>query len=390
LLAPTLILLSALGPVAVRLTATGAADSGRRSGDAWAVSTAGSVIGAILAGFVLIPHLPLSRIILGAAVVLLILGAIGSWLSQRAVPVAQLAACAACVGLALQPQAKPKFAAYATESAYGRIAVLDNGARRYLLVNGTSQSIMENDGGESESQYVRSLEWTRALRPKAKDVLVVGLGAGLLPKALERRGMIADSVEIDPAIADAATKYFGYQPKGGLFVGDGRAAVELAQKKWDVAFLDAFGAESPPTHLFTQEYFESVRAKLTQDGVFAINIVSSVDGRDDRPWKAVYRTLKSVYPNVRAFVGNDPNEGLANVLLFASEGPLQAGPPASPERSKKEVALMLTRELTLSPRELDEAVLLTDDYAPLDSLMAGTSRRWRALLQKAMPELLLD
>ena len=129
---------------------------------------------------------------------------------------------------------------------------------------------------------------------------------------------------------------------------------------------------------------------LAADGVLAVNIVSAVAPPDDRPWKAVYRTLSEVFPNVRAFVASDPNDGLANILLFASVAPLKADPPKTPERSSHEVALMLSRELRPTPRELAPAPILTDDYAPLDALMAGTTRRWRRLLQQVMPEVLLD
>ena len=390
LMGPALMLLGALGPVAVRLTATGAFDSGRRSGDAWAVSTAGSVLGAVLTGFVLVPLLPLSKIIYGTALLLLLLGALGSWLSQRAVPVAQLAACAACLALALMPAAKSRIAFSSSESAYGKIVVLDTPDKRYLLVNGTSQSVMDKPGGESESQYVRGLEWTRALRPNAKRALVIGLGAGLLPKALERRGLTVDAFEIDPAIAESAYKEFGYEPKGRVLIGDGRALLEAGLGPWDLAFLDAFGAESPPSHLFTAEAFARVRDSLSPNGVFAINIVSAVAPPDDLPWKAIYKTLAETFPNVRAFVASDPNEGLGNILLFASTGPLEGGTVKSPAHASREVSYMLTRELRPAARDLEAAPVMTDDFAPLDALMAGTARRWRRLLQQSMPEVLLD
>ncbi|MBI4060381.1 MAG: fused MFS/spermidine synthase [Elusimicrobia bacterium] len=390
LLGPALALLGALGPLAVRLTATGAADSGRKSGDAWAMSTAGSVLGAVLTGFVLIPHLSISKILFGISLLLLLLGAVGSWLAQRAIPLGQLAACAACLALVLTPAPKSRLSLSARESAYARIVVLDSPAMRYLLVNGTSQSVMEKTGGESESQYIRALEWSRALRPRAKRALVIGLGAGLLPKALERRGLVVDAFEIDPAIAEAAYQEFGYEPKGRVVVGDGRASLEAGLGPWDLAFLDAFGSESPPAHLFTIASFARVRDCLTPGGVFAINVVGAIDSPDDRAWKAVYRTLSASFPHVRAFVANEPSAGLANILLFASTGPLEAGPPAAPARSSREVALMLGRELRPAPRDLAPAPILSDDYAPFDTLTAGTARRWRRLLQEAMPEVLLD
>ena len=390
LLGPALVLLSALGPLAVRLTATGAADSGRKSGDAWAISTSGSVLGAVLTGFILIPHLPLSKILFGAALLLLLLGAIGSWLAQRSLPLGQLAACAACLVLMLMPDPKSKLALSSRESAYGRVTVLDTTAKRYLLVNGTSQSVMEKPEGESESQYIRALEWTRSLRPSARHALVIGLGAGLLPKALERRGLSVDAFEIDPAIEESARSHFGYEPKGRVFIGDGRALLEAGHGPWDIAYLDAFGAESPPAHLFTTEAFSRVRDSLTKDGVFAINLISAVAPPDDRAWKAVYRTLSMSFPHVRAFIASDPNEGLANILLFASTGPLDAGSTNTGPRVAQEITHMLSQELRPEARDLQGAPILTDDFAPLDTLLAGTARRWRRLLQQAMPEVLLD
>ena len=51
---------------------------------------------------------------------------------------------------------------------------------------------------------------------------------------------------------------------------------------------------------------------------------------------------------------------------------------------------MLSRELRPAPRDLEGVPVLTDDFAPLDALLAGTARRWRGLLQRSMPEVLLD
>lgn len=390
LLGPALALLGSIGPVAVRLTAPELNKVGRSAGDAWAVSTAGSVVGAALAGFWLIPNFPLTRVILGVALVLLALGAWGSWLSSRAIPIGQLAACAACVGLALRPLPASRWAAETRESAYGRIQILQGGGKRYLLVNGTSQSIMRVADGRADSQYIRALEWALALRPKSQRALVLGLGAGLLPTALERRGLIADTVEIDPEIESAARRWFAFSPAGAVTIADGRAGLDSAGGPWDLVFLDAFGAESPPTHLFTTEAFAALRGRLNPDGVLAVNLVCSVHEPGAKAWRAVYRTLKTAFPNVRAFVASDPNEGLANVLFFASDGPVDAPARAAEEPVRAEIAKMLSRELSPAPSELAAVPTLTDDHAPLDALLADTAKRWRGLLQQAMPEVLLD
>lgn len=390
LVGPALLLLGTLGPIATRLTATGASDAGRRAGDAWAVSTLGSVLGAALAGFVLIPLWPCSRILWGSAAVLAALGAWGSWLSARRLPLGQLATCAACLTLAARAAVTPQAAVmHRTESLYGRIEVLDGGAKRYLLVNGTAQSAMETATGLSESEYDRAIEWTLALRPKARRVLALGLGAGLLPTALERDGLTVDAVEIDPEMVRTARDYFGYAPKGHVEVADARAALETGTDRWDLMVLDAFGAESPPSHLFTAEAFARMRDSMVPDGVLAVNLVTALDGRAGDAWRATAKTLARVFPNVRTFVAAPATDGLANVLFFASTGPLEAPAAAAPADARAAVAGMLAGELVLSGPEFDAVPVMTDDHAPLDSLLADTAVRWRTLLQAGIPEVLL-
>lgn len=391
LVGPSLALLGALGPVATRLTATGASDAGRRAGDAWAVSTAGSVLGAALTGFVLVPLWPASRILLGSAAVLLALGAWGSWLSARRLPLGQLAAAGACALLAGFAAPKPHpLVRERVESAYGRIEVLDSGPKRYLLVNGTAQSAMDPKTGLSDSEYDRSLEWILALRPGAKRALGLGLGAGLLPKSLENAGLTVDVVEIDPEMVRAAKDWFGYAPKGRVTVADARQELESGKDgPWDAMVLDAFGAEAMPAHLFTEEAFARMRESMVPGGVLAVNMVTAVEGTDGDGWRAAYKTLGRAFPNVRAFVAAAPTDGLANVLLFASTGPLDAPASAAPAGARAPVAAMLSRELKPTDEELARVPAMSDDHAPLDALMAATAVRWRSLLQAGMSEVLV-
>jgi spermidine synthase len=396
LVGPALALLGTLGPIATRLTTTGAADAGRHAGDAWAVSTAGSVLGAALTGFVLVPLWPASRILLVCAAVLIALGAWGTWLSARRLPLGQLTTCAACLVFALRAESRPHpLVRERVESAYGRIEVMDSGPKRYLLVNGTAQSAMDPRTGLSDSEYDRALEWLRVLRPGARRVLALGLGAGLLPTALEREGLTVDVYEIDPQIVRAAKKWFGYAPNGAVTIGDARALLETrGGGPWDLMILDAFGAESPPAHLFTTEAFEKMRAAMVPGGVLAVNLVTAIDGRDGEAWRATYKTLQRAFPDVRAFVAAKPTDGLANVLLFASTGPLDA--PSQDDREAvvdaswgPPMAAMLAHELKPAGAELAAAPAMTDDHAPLDSLLAATAVRWRGLLQDGMSEVLL-
>lgn len=394
LIGPPLVLLSALGPLAVRLLAESVAVVGKSAGDAYALSTAGSVLGATLAGFALIPHLRLSHILYGTAVLLLLLGAWTYWICRQKAPAAQLAAAAAAALVGFWPRHEPATnMLHNAESAYGQIKVLDFGPRRYLLVNGTTQSMaLLSDLTETDSQYCHAMEWALLARPLTKRALVIGAGAGLLQTAIEKHyGVIADTVEIDPAMIAAARRYFGFAPRGDVFVEDGRLHLERNRRRYGVVFLDAFGSESPPYHLFTAESFAAARRSLEPGGILAVNVVSRLAGAGE-PWRSAYKTLGGVFAHVRAFQGGPEHEGLGNVVLFASDVPLPEGGPTmnrARPRVRPDLAFMLDHELSPAPGELDAALSMTDDHAPMEALMAESAASWRRSLQQKIPQLLL-
>jgi spermidine synthase len=394
LVAPALVLLSALGPLAVKLTATAMATVGRAAGDIYALSTVGSVLGAVLAGFVLIPLAPLSNILLGLASLLLLLGGLGFYLSRQKILLPRLAtAAAAAVALfGFWPRAEIETNVVVIESAYGQIKIFDTASRRYLLVNGTTQSVTPLDGRmESQSQYAQSMEWAALSRRQGKRALVIGLGAGLMAGALERHyGLTVDAIDVDGAIVRAARAYFGFKPRGDVFVEDGRTYLERTDRRYDQIYLDAFGAETPPYHLFTTEAFRRMRGVLEPRGVLTVNLVSVLEGKGSLPWKSAYKTLRAVFPEVRAYLASDESEGLGNVAFFCSEEALPHDAlPRARAGIRENVAKMLSRELAPAEGALDKAYLMTDDHAPMEYLLAESARRWRRNLQEAIPTVLL-
>lgn len=394
LLTPAIVILSSLGPIAIRLTALGLETVGRRAGDVYALSTVGSVTGAVLTGFILVPLLPLTQIFYGAAVLLLLLGALGIRLSAQKIPYAPLAAAAAAALLGFWPRAPQQASNIVLnrESAYGQIKVVDSDVGlRYLMVNGTSQSVASLATGESDSQYVHGLEWAALLRPQAQRALVIGLGAGLIPGAYERAyGLTTDAVEIDPDMVRAAKEQFGYAPRGEVFVEDGRVYAERTARRYDAMIVDAFGSESPPYHLFTRESFSSMKRALQPGGVLAVNMVSAVSAPGNEAWLSVYKTLSEEFSDVRAYVGSDRYRDIGNVLVFASDGPLELKKlPKLREAAGADIKLMLSQQLRPTAADLERATLLTDDYAPLEFLLARTAAIWRGSLVDQISELML-
>ena len=295
--------------------------------------------------------------------------------------------------------AQPSNLLWSKQSRYGLVQVLEEEGRRTLFVDGTTQSFARPAGPkgewESESSYPQSMEWAVLLRPKARRALFIGSGAGILPSVLERRyGIASDVVELDPEMLEAARRFFGFRAgpsRGETLVDDGRRFLERSKVKYSLIFLDAFGAETPPYHLFTREAFAAIRARLEPDGILAVNLVSLVTEPGDEPWLAAYKTLSEAFPQTRAFLGSAPYHGLANVLFFCSAQPLQS-PPGLKSRPeiRVNVDLLLANELRADPFRLSRVPELTDDFAPLEFLLTRTAVEWRKSIQRTAEPVLLQ
>lgn len=130
--------------------------------------------------------------------------------------------------------------------------------------------------------YPRMMLGALYLNPRPGSILVIGLGGGSLPRALQ--GLLPqariDIVEIDPAVVRVAGRYFDFHtgPRVQVIEADGRVFVKRAMRegrKYDLIMLDAFDHEYIPEHLLTQEFLREVKSLLAPGGVLAANTFSS-------------------------------------------------------------------------------------------------------------------
>jgi hypothetical protein len=167
--------------------------------------------------------------------------------------------------------------------------------------------------------------------------------------------------------------------------------LERGGPNYDLIALDAFATESPPYQLFSREALSAMHRRLEPQGIVVIDIVSILGSPGNEAWLSAYKTIGTVFPEVRAFAGSDDYAGLANVLIFSSDGPLTDGGASRQARpfAANDIRAMLSRELVPSRVELARVRVLTDDYAPMESLLAKTATRWRRSLQASIPDVML-
>ena len=363
--------LGTITPYAIKVMAKDLKDIGVTSGNLYGVSTVGSFAGAISTGFILIPNFAISTVLnliallLFAVVVMGFIGA-GKYYGLLFLPL---------LSVFLLPQlpqpelalAKDIRVLYETESLYGQIKVIDRGARRFLLVNGAVHAEYNLKTKEFTFAYLRLFEKTLKYFPQAKTFLGIGLGGGGIDNKFRAHGIEVDNVEIDPKVIEIAKEYFGFD--GEVVTADGRYYVQNSDKKYDLIFLDAFGGYSICPHLVTQESFTSIKNILSPNGILAVNSMGWEFGHStkDKFVKALYKTLKSVFPHVSV---KARGSGFTSMVFYCSNNPLSLdGDFVSVE---------------ITPDE--ETPLFTDNYNPVEILTIPQAEEWRSSLRKWLAE----
>jgi len=229
------------------------------------------------------------------------------------------------------------------KSPYNTILVSENDEGLRILrfePGGARQSVVKRgDPDHLELPYTRVIPVAFAFVDNPRNVLVVGLGGGTIPSFVRRHFPEAriDAVDIDPGVVEVARSHFGFREDANMraYVEDGRRFIERTGRRYDVIFLDAFGADSVPYSLATREFLVSVRRALAPGGA----VIGNIWGRDYNPlYDSMLRTYLAVYDEVSVV----DVHGSGNRILVAL--------PWKPALSSQELvrrARQLTRRLSL-------------------------------------------
>jgi spermidine synthase len=384
---PALTLLGGVTPFAIRLARPPAGEVGAVSGLFFAVSTIGSLLAALVTGFVLIPNLGVKSILALTGVALVLTAAAGMYASGRPARagVAVLLAVASLASWrAVDRAPAPGHLRIVTRapSFFGFLRVVETDKYRMLTVNGISQNYVPLQPDGSHSLYVGFMgALPRLHRAGAANPtgLIIGLGAGELVSRLDAAGVRLTVVEIDPRIEEAARRFFGLTlPRERIHIADGRAFLERDAAKYDFVLMDAFQGEDVPGHLYTLEALRAMRGRLAPGGLLAINYTSFPNGQDAR---SVSRTLHAAFPHVKTFTDGSKATEVASTVFLASVGPI--GLDSAAAGDEPSVARFLANEVRLSE---DGGKLLTDDYNPINVYRVGANHRMRQVMIRYVGE----
>jgi spermidine synthase len=269
------------------------------------------------------------------------------------------------------------------DTPYHHVAVTQLDTTRYLRFDNLRQSAVNlAHPDRSVFQYDEAFFLAFALRPAILRVAMIGLGGGAFPRALARveSDAVIQTVEIDPVVRDIATKYFLYEESARVrtTIEDGRVFLSRPGPLYDLVIVDAFNSTGVPFHLMTREFFESVRRRMTPDGVLAANFIARLMGRDGRLFWASYQTIRKQFGQVyliNSALAAGEKVPTGNVVLFATI----SADPVPTERVRRQAAELAVRwrlplvpgfaeTLLHSPERPAGTVELTDAFAPVEAL----------------------
>jgi len=419
---PPSLILGMISPVVIKLTLRDLAHSGGLVGKVYALSTLGSILGTFATGFVLVQVLGTRMIVLSVGIVLLLMAAVfGDLVRVGSRAAAPLAAGVLLIVLLIPARNVRAYGCFEGqtdrlecvqrsfadgwehavdhgclhETSYFCIKVTDHIVSSDLIVK---QLVLDHlvhsynsleDPNYLEYGYIKVYaEVTSYLAQRMGGdqaplrILYVGGGGYTLPRHIEATYPNArqEIMEIDPGVTQTVYEQLGVDPRTTKIVTynfDGRLMLnQLLQGgagQYDLIIGDAFNDLSIPYHLTTREFDLGIRRLLKDDGYYLALVIDKLRGGRFMP--AYTETVRTVWPSVEVLADSEHWESTA-----ASTYVVAAGNQAL-DRARLAVARgqgsggrVVT---TIMPTDRMEAWLatarapvLSDDYAPVDNLIA--------------------
>ncbi len=338
-LLPATLFIGATFPLAVRILSVGFDDAAQSAARVYAWNTMGAIVGAVFAGFVLIPQLRYEGALHVAVAVNLLLALVAAIVipPRRTVLAAGSGILFLSAALLLRvpiPEALLRISPLNHDRS-GEIAFYDVGRSATVVVleqdgyfnlrtNGLPEASTDMRGAPPSKHSQRLLAAVPVLaRPDARKMLIIGFGGGVVAENIPESITNVDIVELEPKVIEANRKISPERnvnpfddPRISIVINDARSALRLTDKRYDIIVSQpSHPWTAGASHLYTQQFMELARQRLLKDGIFLqwmnTRLVS------EQLLRSLVATLRNVFPHVRAYQF-DPNV----IFFLASEGKL--------------------------------------------------------------------
>ncbi|MGA3026698.1 MAG: fused MFS/spermidine synthase [Bryobacteraceae bacterium] len=297
-----------------------------RAGRAYAVNVVGSIVGPLLAGFLILPWAGEHWGLCLTALPLVAIGLATAW-SHRAAPLFRLAprplfAVTLAVALLLAVATREyeiKFPERMVLRDYtATVIATGTGLDKRLLVNGVGMTLLT-----PITKIMAHLPLAMLPHPPS-NALVICFGMGTTFRSMLTWDVNTTAVELIPSVP----KLYGYfhadgpellkSPLAHVVIDDGRRFLERSPERYDVITVDPPPPISTATSslLYSQEFYATIKPHLRPGSILQVWF----PGGDDATLAAVARAMRDSFPYTRAY---QSIEGWG-IHFFASMEPFTA------------------------------------------------------------------
>ena len=348
LLLPSTLAIGASFPFAVRALSESATEAAATSARVYAWNTLGAIVGSVSAGFFVIPGLGFERTLLATGLLNLFAAGLAATAVRPLVrPMLGAAAACALALLLLRPgvpwtligastlafdltphgKALPVALEDVVHFGVGRsstVLLFEEGAAFWLRNNGLPEAAIERPGAVPRNSL--TARWMSILPAFARTeprMLVIGLGGGVVLEDVPDTFEQIDAVELEPEVLEANRRIAKLRdrdplsdPRIRVLLNDARGALMLTNLKYGaIVSQPSHPWTAGASHLYTREFFEQVRGRLSPGGVFVQWM--GLQFVDEGLMRSLLATLLAAFPHVRVY-GVDGN----SVLFVSSTDPI--------------------------------------------------------------------
>lgn len=333
MLLPTLFL-GMTFPLVARLFTQSLYRVGSGVGSSYAANTVGAILGAFTGGFILIPVIGVQNSIILAVLINLVVGWVLVLVDARIPKVPRLAlGLAVLAGVVLIPQKMPRW----DRSVLTSGVTVYNDRYEGLPLDSLRLEEMHRDpivfyregltatvsvqqigkdylyfktNGKIDGSYGDALTQLMTgyiplfLHPSAQRAAVIGLGTGMTSKAISVFPVKKiEILEIEPAMVQVASFFNDkngkvlQDPRARLIPTDGRNYIVATPELYDVIAAEPSNPWiAGVANLYTREFYEAVKSKLKDDGIFGQWFHNYSMSPDD--FRMVLYTFAKTFPHV--------------------------------------------------------------------------------------------
>jgi spermidine synthase len=281
-----------------------------RAGVGYAVNVAGCILGPLVAGFVLLPHIDERYALVSLALPWLLVACFfllsrqaesaSRFTAQRLIASALILFVSAGLIFRTETYVQQLPDAQIRRDSTATVIAAGQGMRKGLWVNGVSMTIL------TPITKLMSAMPLAFLNHPPQNALVICFGMGTTHRSMLSWGIDSTVVDLVPSVP-ALFWYFHADapellksPRSHVVVDDGRRFLERTTGQYDVIVIDP----PPPSGaagsslLYSREFYSAAKKRLRPDGI----LQQWYPGGDAAMTAAVARALKDSFPYVRAFV----------------------------------------------------------------------------------------